>query len=43
LADIGAATFDRNRPPEQLKQWYAVYGADVNPRLREATIRRADQ
>lgn len=33
-----AATFDRSRPPEQLKQWYAAYGADVIPPLRQAAI-----
>jgi len=33
-----AATFDRSRPPEELKEWYAGYGADVIPQLRQATV-----
>ena len=33
-----AATFDRSRPPERLKEWYVESGADVIPRLRQAAI-----
>jgi alkanesulfonate monooxygenase SsuD/methylene tetrahydromethanopterin reductase-like flavin-dependent oxidoreductase (luciferase family) len=33
-----AATFDRSRPPERLKEWYAEYGANVIPRLRQAAV-----
>jgi alkanesulfonate monooxygenase SsuD/methylene tetrahydromethanopterin reductase-like flavin-dependent oxidoreductase (luciferase family) len=33
-----AATFDRSRPPERLKEWYAGYGADVIPALRQAAV-----
>jgi hypothetical protein len=33
-----AATFDRSRPPERLKEWYVEYGADVIPRLRQAAV-----
>jgi alkanesulfonate monooxygenase SsuD/methylene tetrahydromethanopterin reductase-like flavin-dependent oxidoreductase (luciferase family) len=33
-----AATFDRSRSPEMLKKWYAQYGADVIPQLRQAAV-----
>jgi alkanesulfonate monooxygenase SsuD/methylene tetrahydromethanopterin reductase-like flavin-dependent oxidoreductase (luciferase family) len=33
-----AATFDRSRPPERLKEWYAAYGATVIPVLRQAAV-----
>ena len=33
-----AATFDRSRPPERLKEWYVEYGSKVIPRLREAAV-----
>lgn len=33
-----AATFDRSRPAEQLKEWYAEYGAKVIPLLRQAAV-----
>jgi alkanesulfonate monooxygenase SsuD/methylene tetrahydromethanopterin reductase-like flavin-dependent oxidoreductase (luciferase family) len=33
-----AATFDRSRPPEHLKKWYAEYGAKVIPLLRKAAV-----
>ena len=40
LAGAGhfAATFDRARPPTVLKEWYAEYGADVIPHLRQAAV-----
>ena len=33
-----AALFDRSRPPEQLKKWYADYGSRVIPLLRKAAV-----
>lgn len=33
-----AATFDRSRPPEQMKECYVEYGADVIPLLRQAAV-----
>jgi len=33
-----AATFDRSRPPETLKEWYAEYGSEVIPHLRKAAV-----
>jgi len=33
-----AAIFDRSRSPEVLKAWYAEYGADVIPLLRQAAV-----
>ena len=33
-----AATFNRSRPPEILKQWYAAYGRHVIPKLRQAAV-----
>ena len=33
-----AALFDRSRPPEVLKTWYADYGSKVIPLLRKAAV-----
>jgi alkanesulfonate monooxygenase SsuD/methylene tetrahydromethanopterin reductase-like flavin-dependent oxidoreductase (luciferase family) len=33
-----AATFDRSRPPQVLKDWYVDYGAHVIPILRKACV-----
>jgi alkanesulfonate monooxygenase SsuD/methylene tetrahydromethanopterin reductase-like flavin-dependent oxidoreductase (luciferase family) len=40
LAGAGnfAATFDRSRAPDVLKEWYVEYGADVIPLLRQAAV-----
>jgi hypothetical protein len=40
LAGAGhfAATFDRSRPPQGLKEWYAEYGVRVIPLLRQAAV-----
>jgi alkanesulfonate monooxygenase SsuD/methylene tetrahydromethanopterin reductase-like flavin-dependent oxidoreductase (luciferase family) len=33
-----AANFNRSRPPETLKQWYAEFGRHVIPRMRRAVV-----